>query len=283
MKTKVIHYVRHGESLANEAIRNALAAAGLTDAKNQFAGEAKKVSYEVMNSSANFDAGLSTAGIQQAKALAASSGPAATRTGRAISSSGGQRPSNVELIVASSLTRAIHTAALVFPAAEGFPRPIVCLDETREFAGPPTSEKRHPASEMHSHLARVAELAAEEVDISRVEEVDALWSPAEESGKSAFGRADKALAFLMARPERNIAVVGHTSFMRQCLLGRRSKNVVVVDGVDAAAKEALWSSFENCEVRSVEMWVDEVAYPGKYFIRPLLLAVDAVGALSSKL
>ena len=48
MKTKVIHYVRHGESLANEAIRNALAAAGLTDAKNQFAGEAKKVSYEVM-------------------------------------------------------------------------------------------------------------------------------------------------------------------------------------------------------------------------------------------
>ena len=130
---KVIHYIRHGESLANEAIREALAAAGLTGAKNQFAGEARKVSYDAMNSPANFDAGLSSAGIKQARALAA---------GRAIS--GGRRPSDVELIVASSLTRAIHTAALVFPKAGAFPYPILCLDETREFAGPSVNLRTDP-------------------------------------------------------------------------------------------------------------------------------------------
>lgn len=60
---------------------------------------------------------------------------------------------------------------------------------------------------MHGHLASVAGLAPDEVDISRVGEVDTLWSSAEESGKSAFGRADKALAFLMARPERTSTVL----------------------------------------------------------------------------
>ena len=83
---KVIHYIRHGESLANEAIREALAAAGLTGAKNQFAGKARKVSYDAMNSPANFDAGLSSAGIKQARALAAG-GLSAVDAGRAMSSS----------------------------------------------------------------------------------------------------------------------------------------------------------------------------------------------------
>lgn len=52
--------------------------------------------------------------------------------------------------------------------------------------------------------------------------------------------------------------------------------MVVVDDVDAVAKEALWTSFENCEVRSVEMWVDN-AHPGKYFIRPLAAEMDGEG------
>jgi broad specificity phosphatase PhoE len=253
---KTLHFVRHGESVANEAIAEALAAAGLSDADDSFKGAAREISYTVMNDPARFDSDLSTLGIQQATALATAA----------------HRPEGIELLVASSLSRAIHTAALAFPESQGFPRPILCLDETREFAGPPTSEKRHRASQMRPHLAAVAGLRAEELDISRVPEEDDLWQPREEGGRSAFSRADNALAFLMARPERVIACVGHTSFMRRCLLGSRNRSVVVHGSEQE--KKALWRAFENCEVRSVEMW-QEPGQPGKFLLRPLKTPVAA--------
>merc|ERR1712232_1303748 len=91
----------------------------------------------------------------------------------------------------------------------------------------PTSEKRHFASEMVPHFVSSMGLEPNEVDISRVTEEDHMWRPAEEPGKSAFQRADRALAFLMQRSERVIACVGHTSFLRQCMLGRRNKSVIL--------------------------------------------------------
>ena len=106
--------------------------------------------YEVMNAPEEFNSALSPLGIEQASGLAV----AGASRGRPL-------PAAVELVVSSSLRRAIHTAALVFPAAEGYPRPIVCLDETREFAGPPTSEKRHKRSEIHQLLSTTVDVLGE--------------------------------------------------------------------------------------------------------------------------
>lgn len=224
---KVIHFVRHGRSTANEAMAE-LERWGVDPAVHQAMAEAERrkadgdeggdgdprqdprirryleVAYEAMNDPRHFDTALCPEGVQQASSLA--------RRGEA-----GGRPSSaeVQLIVASSLSRAVHTAALVFPASEGYPRPILCLDEVREFAGPPVSEKRRAVSAMREHLRGPPMcLSPEEVDVSRLSEEDALWRPAEEGPTSAFARADRALRFLVERPERVIACVSHTSFMR---------------------------------------------------------------------
>jgi hypothetical protein len=108
--------------------------------------------YEVMNASQEFNSALSPLGIEQASNLAVAG-----------ASRGRPQPAEVDLIVSSSLRRSIHTAALVFPTAEGYPRPIVCLDEMREFAGPPTSEKRHKRSEIHQLLSTTVDVLGEAV------------------------------------------------------------------------------------------------------------------------
>jgi broad specificity phosphatase PhoE len=221
-----------------------------------------------MNAAEEFNSALSPLGAQQASDLA-----------RAGAARGRPLPADVELVVASSLRRAIHTAALVFPAAEGYPRPILCLDETREFAGPPTSEKRHRRSEIHGLLGATVDAlggagtAEGEVDLSLLTEEDELWAPTEEPGRSAYGRADKALAFLMEREETTIACVGHTSFMSACLLGGRNRSLVVHASEDETRR--LQSGFRNAEVRCVEMWQEASGSdPAKFHIRPLYLEDD---------
>lgn len=258
---KTIHYIRHGESTSNAAQEAALKRAGLVHSTSdpsavggtpEQANEARQIMYQVMNDPEHVDTALSARGRAQARELAAQG-----------AAGGRPRSDDVELIVTSTLSRAVHTAVLVFPREEGYVRPILCLDELREFAGPPTSEQRHRASEMVPHFVESMGLDASDVDVSSVPEEDALWQPAEEPGKSAFARADRALAYLMQRPERVVACVGHTSFLRQCMLGRRNKSVVV--HASSEEREELWMPFGNCEVRSVEMWMQE----GKYHVRPI--------------
>lgn len=291
---KVIHLVRHGRSTANEAMAE-LERRGVDPAVHQAMAEAERrkadgdeggdgdprqdprirryleVAYGAMNDPRHFDTALCPEGVQQASSLA--------RRGEA-----GGRPSSaeVQLVVASSLSRAVHTAALVFPASEGYPRPILCLDEVREFAGPPVSEKRRAVSAMREHLRGPPMcLSPEEVDVSRLPEEDDLWRPAEEGPTSAFARADRALHFLVERPERVIACVSHTSFMRQCLLGRRNRSVVVEGSPEE--RRHVWRPFENTEVRSVELWEDPA--DGKFHMRllPAAAAARASSANASRL
>ena len=90
------------------------------------------------------------------------------------------------------------------------------------------------------------------MDLSLLEmDEDELWAPTEEPGKSAYARADAALAFLLARPERAIACVGHTAFMSVCMLGGRNRSVVVHASEDET--KALQRGFGNAEVRCVEL------------------------------
>ena len=58
---------------------------------------------------------------------------------------------NVEKVVCSSLSRAMETASIIFPEC----RRIVVMDEMREFAGPPLSEKRHSITELKTYLPEV--------------------------------------------------------------------------------------------------------------------------------
>ena len=106
---------------------------------------------------------------------------------------------------------------------------IIVLDEMREFAGPPLSEKRHSLTELQSHLPNKLGTAAERFDWRHLKnDEDTLWRPSEEKSHSARGRAGVVLDFLLSRPESHIACVGHTNFIRQCLLGNRNREVKAI-------------------------------------------------------
>eukprot|EP00929_Paragymnodinium_shiwhaense_P059883 TRINITY_DN2995_c0_g2_i1.p1 TRINITY_DN2995_c0_g2~~TRINITY_DN2995_c0_g2_i1.p1 ORF type:complete len:268 (-),score=74.72 TRINITY_DN2995_c0_g2_i1:626-1429(-) len=162
----------------------------------------------------------------------------------------------VELVICSSLSRAMETAARVFPRQ---PRPLLVLDEVREFAGPTKSEQRRPKSALPQHVSETLRIAADTFDFSSLRsEEDPLWQPKEEQGRQARERADKALQFLLDRPEQTIAVVAHTSFMRQLLLGRRNSAIKLVPD-NASVRSQLHRDFDNCEIRSVYLWRAEDA------------------------
>ena len=102
---------------------------------------------------------------------------------------------------------------------------IIVLDELREFAGPPMSEKRRSLTQLQVHLRKLG-IPLERYDFSYLRsDEDVLWSPQEETGQSARQRAGVVLDFLLSRPEGHIACVGHTNFIRQCLLGRANIEV----------------------------------------------------------
>ena len=131
MGPKVAHSIRHGQSTSNLAQTQYLAQQNINPSQIDRAN-LMALMYGVMNQPENFDAPLAAVGEQ-----------GGVHAGRMMQ----QVP--VELVCCSTLSRAMQTAALVFPKPNG---QIVAMDEVREFAGPPHSEQRHPASALPEHL-----------------------------------------------------------------------------------------------------------------------------------
>jgi len=253
MTTKVIHFIRHGQSTSNLAQTQYLAQQNINPSHIDRT-ELMALMYGVMNQPENFDAPLTAVGKQEA-----------VHTGRMMQ----QVP--VELVCCSTLSRAMQTAAMVFPKPNG---QIVAMDEVREFAGPPHSEQRHHISALPEHLPSNLGIDFNLFDFSHVrQDADKLWSPEEESGASARQRAATALRFLLSRPEKHIAVVAHTSFIRQCLLGRRNKAIKVMP---PSARESLQVDFMNAEVRSVTLSSGAAAAgcEGEFIISPYVASSD---------
>ena len=156
---------------------------------------------------------------------------------------GGAASLGIELIVASSLSRAIETAALAFPeaAAAGRDR-FISLDCLCERSGWLLNAKRRPRDELVSRFPAVG--------FDLLTETDECWTEELEEEAACAQRGYEALLWVARRPESTIAVVAHGGIFHY-LLSQHSK--VSADAPTAAR-------FGNAELRACTLcWKDEAA------------------------
>eukprot|EP00271_Cylindrocystis_brebissonii_P018578 TRINITY_DN534_c0_g1_i3.p1 TRINITY_DN534_c0_g1~~TRINITY_DN534_c0_g1_i3.p1 ORF type:complete len:294 (+),score=43.39 TRINITY_DN534_c0_g1_i3:248-1129(+) len=231
-RCKFLSLVRHGEGYHNVA---------------QAADVAAFTSYDY------YDASLTPKGWEQALAL---------RCHLAGLPNGGL---GIELIVTSPLLRTMQTAAGVFGStvddaspssaplfmqageeanggpvaisAAGCP-PIVAVEMCREHLG------RYPCDARSSVTLYRPKFPV--VDFSQVEtDEDTWWQPDErESSADLITRGRKFVQWLMARPERRIAIVSHSSFLAH-MLGEFGAEC------GPEVQREVRTRFDNCEMRSL--------------------------------
>lgn len=111
-------------------------------------------------------------------------------------------------------------------------------DDERELEGA-TDRSSSPATLPPHTLQIVVEFP--KVDFSTIDSEDTLWKAEHREGKEELvTRAIRAVEIIMARPERNIAVVTHSSFLLHLLS---------FSGITADEELSKW--FENGEMRSM--------------------------------
>lgn len=114
-----------------------------------------------------------------------------------------------EVVLVSVMTRSLQTATVAFCSTPTIPpedKKLIALEQLRAKIG------RH----MHSRRRDLCEIKPEfpGVDFSQVHhDADVLWTPAGESRLSLDLRATEFLKILLARPEKNIAVVTHFTML----------------------------------------------------------------------
>ena len=121
---------------------------------------------------------------------------------------------NIDIVFCSSLSRTIQTAINIF---QDTTVKIYALDIIKEFPqGLHTCNKR-------SHLSLLKETYPQ-VDFSLIhQEEDTMWSDTnEEDIQSLNNRIHDFKKFINKREEKNIAIVGHNSFMGQMLFQKLS-------------------------------------------------------------
>eukprot|EP00040_Diaphanoeca_grandis_P008706 m.46148 g.46148 ORF g.46148 m.46148 type:complete len:271 (-) comp20160_c0_seq3:188-1000(-) len=146
----------------------------------------------------------------------------------------------LQLVVASTLSRAVDTADLVFPHVH---TPLVnrrvALEEFREISGLLLNGKRNKLSLLRERYPQW--------DLSNVEhEDDPMWEEqALEQDELVAGRITSGLRWLWEQAEENVAVVCHGGILKHML--QRHEHVHC-EGNQAA--------FTNCEVRRYHMSFD---------------------------
>ena len=245
-RTKKIHFIRHAEGHHNVMT----ATSGNNDCLTvDHAGECP-------TDHALWDARLTEVGVAQAKSL---------RDHLATRPSGGRSFTSFDLVVVSPLTRTCETALHVFgrgrkPGCPAFldagltppmspearqglvtaaPR-ILVREECRERWGKFVCDGRRPISAIIKEFP--------DFDFSEIgHDEDIYYSGNErESDEHCCERAVAFLQWLNARPEKCIAVVTHSSFLRH-LFTQFGGNLASDD------QDALQRTAGNCELRSVVM------------------------------
>lgn len=168
-----------------------------------------------------FDAKLTGVGVEQAKSLHAALPKTVLHS--------------IQLVVASSLTRAIQTADIVFPA-HTIKTPRISLEVWREVSGLLLNAHRQTRAELRQ--------AHKDWNFDEVEtEDDVLWTPeALEDASACAERAYQALCWAWEREEECIGIVAHGGIL-SFLLNEPGHPQV---SVSPEAKQR----FHNCEMRS---------------------------------
>lgn len=209
---KVVHLVRHAEALVN--------AAGRAFAKDD---PRKKL---VRLDAQYFDSALSEKGLAQCKEFRAGTlkakGP----------------PPEVDLVVASPLTRALQTATAIFGCGEEGRPPLVALEALREFC-----HKDFQPCDSHRSPQELRE-SFPHVDFEHVPTgPDTLLGPGVvESTDSADSRIRWLLSWLGSRPEKRIACVGHFQILSRVLAQHL---------VPAGWDESGYQELGNLDIRTV--------------------------------
>jgi len=241
-RTKKVHFIRHAEGTHNAATE----ASGTNHCLlREEGGQAKDHPH--------YDARLTAKGIQQAVQL---------REYLSMRPSGGRSFTAFDLVVVSPLTRTCETALHVFgkPRAPGVPAFLdggMAPTNTPEFQSglkvpAPRFLVREECRERWGHYVcdgrrDIQEIASEfeNFDFSEVlTDRDAFYTDARESDDHCCKRALAFLEWLNARPEKCIAVVTHSSFLRH-LFGQFGDNLHSTD------MDTLQRMAGNCELRSV--------------------------------
>mmetsp|Transcript_441 Transcript_441/g.939 ORF Transcript_441/g.939 Transcript_441/m.939 type:complete len:314 (-) Transcript_441:125-1066(-) len=241
-RTKKVHFIRHAEGYHNVATKET----GSNECLVPKPGE-KAADLDL------YDARLTAKGIAQAEALRAH---LATRP------SGSRSFTAFDLVVVSPLTRTCETALHVFgePRSPGKPAFLDQVDapvNSPEYAAgvkisPPRFLVREECRERWGHYCcdgrrPIREIAKEfpNFDFSEViHDEDVFYSDERESDEHCCDRAVKFLEWLNSRPEKCIAVVTHSSFLRH-LFGQFGESLHNDD------RDHLQRLAGNCELRSI--------------------------------
>lgn len=208
---KIVFWIRHGHSEYNAEQERALASCQNVNT--------------ALKHKRFFDTPLSVTGRAQAEAL-----------GERMHALG------VELVATSPLRRALQTAALAFPK-----KAIHVLELLRErHSGSPVDCRR-------SHTEIAVDLAGlHGSDLSGLQgDADPFPCHVEEHGINAAARGQRALDWVLGRPEQRIAVVSHGWLLQLGLLSNRSGALLEFEETEAQA--SLGKPFGNCEVRAMRL------------------------------
>lgn len=223
-RTKTIHFIRHAEGTHNAA--------------NRVHGDDTPVTFSTEGSWKYIDARLTDNGIQQCV-------EARTTLLHDV---------HPQLIVVSPFSRTLQTAHIMF-AGKGIP--FVVHDLCRERSGFFTCDKRRSKTEIIADFAPIYEHTNDQIDFESFgycTEDDMNWNENREPSDILTQRGVNLMKWLATRPEKELAVVTHSSWLKHLFWS-------FGDQVDSRDQKVLHRLAGNAEIRSVCLALHKGFYP----------------------
>jgi broad specificity phosphatase PhoE len=227
-RTKTIHFIRHAEGNHNQA--------------NKEYGDDTPCIYSTDGAWKHQDARLTEKGIRQCVEARETL----------------LNNVNPELIVVSPFTRTLQTAHIMF-AGKGYPFLVHHLCQERW--GRYTCDKKRSKTEIVNDMLPIYAATDDKIDFDSfgfISEHDELWTKKREPDDDCTGRGIAMMQWLASRPENNIAVVTHSSWLKHLFRA-------FGESIHEKDKKALHRLAGNAEVRSVCLALHKGFYPeGKW-------------------
>lgn len=223
-RCKTIHFIRHAEGTHNEA--------------NKAYGDDTPCTFSTEGSWQYMDARLTDKGIDQCVTVRESS----------------MEGVNPELIVVSPFTRTLQTAHVIFG---GSGVPFLVHQLCQERWGLFTCDKKRSKKDIVADMAPVYEATGDIIDFDSFgypTEEDTLWKETREPDEDCTGRGIAMMQWLATRPEKEIAVVTHSSWLKHLF---RAFGQTIHD----KDKASLHRLAGNAEVRSITLACHKGFYP----------------------
>lgn len=237
-RTTKVHFISLAEGRHNVAVKEAHDSSRNLDLENAdeaYSSPLLRQDGESAKDHPLYDARLTRKGVRQAQKL---------RDMLSNRPSGGRPFTAFDLVVVSPLTRALETAREIFSKTPGTyggevvpPARMEVSEDCRERYGRYVCDGRRSLSELQLEFPMF--------DFTRMRyDPDVLHTDDRETGIEVQARAIRLLESLSRRPERCIAVVTHTEFLRH-LFGQFG------DTLHEEDRSCLQRTAKNCELRSV--------------------------------